>query len=63
MHSKTTLNKKKIYQIALSSAAGIEPQKYETYHLRSEAEEKCKLYNKQNDNPWCTWVVIEKEVL
>ncbi len=51
------------YQIALSSPAGVEPQKYEIYDTKQEAEEVCKKYNEQNNNPYGYWVVIEKQYI
>ena len=50
----------KFYQLALSSACGIEPQKYEIYKSKLEAQELCDKYNKQLDNPYAQWIVIEK---
>lgn len=53
----------KKYQIALSAPDGISPQTSELYNKRKEAEEVCERYNKQNNNPYSEWVVIEKNYL
>lgn len=49
------------YQIALSSPAGVEPQKYEVYKTREEAQKVANKYNAQNDNPYCKWIVVERK--
>ena len=49
------------YQIALSSPAGIEPQKYEIYNTKEEAQEIVDRYNEQNDNPYCEWIILERK--
>lgn len=51
---------RRMYQLALSSAAGIEPQKYEVYKSRLEAQELCDKYNKQYSNPYAKWIVLER---
>lgn len=52
----------KRYQIALSSARGIEPQKYEIFNSKKEAEDYCTRLNLQlKDNPYAKWIVLEKE--
>ena len=52
----------KLYQIALTSPAGVEPQRYEIFKSKMEAEELCKKYNAQMQNPYARWIVIEKGV-
>lgn len=49
------------YQIALSSCNGIEPQKYEVYDTKEEAQSIVDKYNNQNNNPWAVWIIIEKK--
>lgn len=56
------MNKKKIYQIALSSFDGVSPQKDQIYNSRKEAEEICTKYNTQDSTPYMQWIVLEKEV-
>ena len=53
----------KKYQIALSSCMGVEPQTHEIYDTKEEAQNIVDKYNRQNDNPWSTWIVIEKNYL
>ena len=53
----------KKYQIALSSCIGVEPQKYEIYDTKEQAQKIVDKYNSQNNNPWSTWIVIEKNYI
>lgn len=50
------------YQLALSSPSGIDPQKYEVYDTREQAQELADKYNSQSDNPYAVWIVIERKI-
>lgn len=62
------MRKKKVtkhYQIAFSNCEGVNPQKYEIYDSKEEAEKIADQYNRSQElgkygNPWGEYVVIER---
>ena len=51
----------KLYQILFIHCEGVFPQ-HEVYTSKDEAERVVKLYNSQNNNPWCCYKLKEIKV-
>lgn len=57
--------RKSKYQIAFNNCEGVNPQKYEIYDSKEEAEKLADSYNKAQclgkyGNPWAEYIVVER---